>query len=123
MAKGFRATVCAPDFLCPDTDRWLARMFDRLSQIGSEDGAIEGGQTLLLAGLLIVALRREDADLGREVCAGMRAQGLKAGSVLRQLADHEDRTALQRDRLVALSLLIGAGELERWPGLAREPAR
>jgi uncharacterized membrane protein YccC len=123
MAKGFRATVCAPDFLCPDTDRGLARMFDRLSQIGSGDGAIEGGQTLLLAGLLIVALRREDADLGREVCAAMRAQGLKAGSVLRQLADHEDRTALQHDRLVALSLLIGAGELERWPGLAREPAR
>jgi uncharacterized membrane protein YccC len=123
MAKGFRATVCAPDFLCPDTDRWLARMFDRLGQIGSEDGAIEGGQTLLLAGLLIVALRREDADLGREVRAAMRAQGLKAGAVLRQLADHEDRSALQHDRLVALSLLIGAGELERWPGLAREPAR
>ena len=117
MAKGFRSSVCAPDFLRPDTDRWLARMFDRLSQIGGEDGAADGGQTLLLAGLLVLALRREDADLGRQVRAIVRANGLRAGSALRQLAKHVDRTALQHDRIVALSLLIGAGELEAlaWP--------
>jgi hypothetical protein len=34
-----------------------------------------------------------------------------------QLADHADRTALQHDRIIALSLLIGAVELEHWPGL------
>jgi uncharacterized membrane protein YccC len=123
MAKGFRASVCAPDFLRPDTDRWLARMFDRLTQIGGEDGATNGGQTLLLAGLLVLALRREDADLGREVRASVQAKGLNAGSALRQLANHVDRTALQHDRIVALSLLLGADELKLWPGLAGDHAR
>ena len=123
MAKGFLASVCAPDFLRPDTDRWLARMFDRLTQVGGEDGATDGGQTLLLAGLLVLALRREDADLGRQVRAIVQAKGLKAGSALRQLANHVDRTALQHDRIVALSLLIGADELKLWPGLAGEHAR
>ena len=118
MVKGFRATVRAPDFLRPDTDRWLARMFDRLTQTGGEDGATIGGQTLLLAGLLILALRREDSDLGREVRAIVHAKGLKASSALRQLADNEGHTVLQHNRIVALSLLIGADELELWPGLA-----
>ena len=72
---------------------------------------------LLLAGLLVLALRREDADLGRQVRAIVQAKGLKAGSALGQLANHVGRTALQHDRIVALSLLIGAGELELWPGL------
>jgi uncharacterized membrane protein YccC len=120
MAKGFLASVCAPDFLRPDTDRWLARMFDRLTQVGDEDGAINGGQALLLAGLLGLALRREDPELGRQVGAVVRAQGLKAGSTLRQLVNNVDCTTLQHDRIVALSLLIGAGELELWPDLAGE---
>jgi uncharacterized membrane protein YccC len=120
MAKGFLASVCAPDFLRPDTDRWLARMFDRLTQVGDEDGAINGGQALLLAGLLGLALRCEDPELGRQVGAVVRAQGLKAGSTLRQLVDNVDCTTLQHDRIVALSLLIGAGELELWPDLAGE---
>jgi uncharacterized membrane protein YccC len=123
MAKGFLASVRAPDFLRPDTDRWLARMFDRLTQVGGEDSAADGGQTLLLAGLLILALRREDADLGRQVRAIVLAKGLRSGSALRQLANNVDRTALQRDRIVALSLLVGADELELWPGFAGEHAR
>jgi uncharacterized membrane protein YccC len=120
MAKGFLASLRTPDFLRLDTDRWLARMFDRLTQVGDEDGATKGGQTLLLAGLLGLALRREDSDLGHQVRAIMRAHGLKASAALRQLANNVDRTTLQHDRIVALSLLIGAGELELWPGLAGE---
>jgi uncharacterized membrane protein YccC len=123
MAKSFLATVRAPGLLCPDTDRWLARMFDRLTQVGGEDVATSGGETLLLAGLLVVALRREDADLGRQIRAIVRAKGLKASSDLMRLADDEDHTALQHDRIVALSLLIGAGELEFWPDLVGEKAR
>ena len=117
MAKGFGASVSAPEFLCPDTDRWLARMYDRLSQIEAEDRAAGGGQTLLLAGLLVLALRREDSDLGRQIRTIVQAKGLRAGSALTQLANHADRTALQHDRIIALSLLIGAVELEHWPGL------
>jgi uncharacterized membrane protein YccC len=123
MAKGFLASVRMPDLLRPDTDRWLARMFDRLSQVGGEDGAVDGGQTLLLAGLLVLALRREDADLGRQVGAIVRGKGLEAGSALRQLANHVDHSALQHDQIVALSLLIDADELKRWPGFAGEHAR
>ena len=123
MAKGFLASLRTPDFLRLDTDRWLARMFDRLTQIGGEDGAPDGGKTLLLAGLLVLALRREDADLGRQVRAIVQAKGLRAGSALRRLANQVDCTALQHDRIVALSLLIGAGELKLWPGLTGEHAR
>ncbi|HTC09211.1 MAG TPA: hypothetical protein VK726_10580, partial [Acetobacteraceae bacterium] len=123
MEKGFRASVRAPDLLRPDTDRWLARMFDRLTQVGDDDGAAQGGQTLLLAGLLILVLRREDAVLGRRVRTIVQAKGVNAGPALRQLANHADCTALQHDRIVALSLLIGAGEPELWPGLVGEHAR
>jgi uncharacterized membrane protein YccC len=118
MAKGFRASVCTPDLLRPDTDRWLARMFDRLTQIGHDDGATDGGQTLLLAGLLVLALRREDADLGRQVRAIVQAKGLQAGAALGRLANQVDCTALQYDRIIALSLLIGSRELKFWPRLA-----
>jgi hypothetical protein len=76
-----------------------------------------------VAGLLVLALRREDADLGRQIRAILGAKGLNAGSALTRLAEHEDRTALQRDRIVALASLIGASELEHWPGLIEEPAR
>jgi uncharacterized membrane protein YccC len=122
MAKGFLASVCAPDLLRPDTDRWLARMFDRLTRIGEEDGATDGGQTLLLAGLLVLALRREDAELGRQVRAIVQAQGLRAGSALRQLANNADCSAVQHDQIIALSSLIGRDELKFWPDLAGEPA-
>ena len=53
----------------------------------------------------------------------VRAKGLKASSDLMRLADDEDYTALQHDRIVALSLLIGTGELEFWPDLVGEKAR
>ena len=82
--------------------------------------AVDGGQALLLAGLLVLTLRREDADLGRQVRAIVQAKGLKAGSTLRQLVNNVNYTTLQHDRIVALSLLIGAGELELWPDLAGE---
>jgi uncharacterized membrane protein YccC len=118
MAKGFRASVRTPDLLRPDTDRWLARMFDRLTQVGHDDGATDGGQTLLLAGLLVLALRREDADLGRQVRAIVQAKGLQAGAALGRLANQVDCTALQYDRIIALSLLIGSRELKFWPRLA-----
>jgi uncharacterized membrane protein YccC len=123
MAKGFLASVCAPDILRPDTDRWLARMFDRLTQVSGEDGATSGGQTLLVSGLLVLALRREDIDLGRQVRAIVRGKALEVGSALEQLANDMDRTTLQHDRIVALSLLIGANELQHWPGLTEEHAR
>jgi uncharacterized membrane protein YccC len=123
MAKGFLACACAPDLLCPDADRWLARMFDRLTRIGDENGAADGGQTLLVAGLLVLALRREDADLGRQIRALVQVKGLNSGSALAQLADDVDRSSGQHDRIVALSLLIGADELKLWPDLAGEHAR
>jgi hypothetical protein len=93
-------------------------MFDRLTQVGHDEGATDGGQTLLLAGLLVLALRREDADLGRQVRAIVQAKGLQAGAALGRLANQVDCTALQYDRIIALSLLIGSRELKFWPRLA-----
>jgi hypothetical protein len=98
-------------------------MFDRLTRVGRDDGAAEGGQTLLLAGLLVLALRREDADLGRQLRAIVQAKGLQAGAALNQLADQAGCTAVQHDRIIALALLIGASELKFWPGLAGEGVR
>ena len=113
MAKGFRASVCTPDLLRPDTDRWLARMFDRLTQVGHDDGAIDGGQTLLLAGLLVLALRREDADLGRQV-ARNRA-GERACRPVPPWGGWPTRWTARRSsttEIVALSLLDRCGRAE-----------
>jgi hypothetical protein len=71
----------------------------------------------------VLALRREDADLGRQIRALVQVKGLNSGSALAQLADDVDRSSGQHDRIVALSLLIGADELKLWPDLAGEHAR
>jgi hypothetical protein len=73
--------------------------------------------------LLVLALRREDADLGRQLRAIVQAKGLQAGAALNRLAKQGGCTALQHDRIIAVSLLIGASELKFWPGLAGERVR
>jgi hypothetical protein len=48
----------------------------------------------------------------------VQAKGLQAGAALGRLANQVDCTALQYDRIIALSLLIGSRELKFWPRLA-----
>jgi len=72
MAKGFLASVCAPDFLRPDTDRWLARMFDRLTQVGDEDGACA------IVAPMPGSAGREAAELERAIVFGIRERFVAA---------------------------------------------
>jgi uncharacterized membrane protein YccC len=66
MVRDVCAAAQRPAFLLPRTDSWLARMFDRLNQIGTEDAAIQdAGQTLTLVGHKLLLIRERDDDLGR----------------------------------------------------------
>ena len=121
MARGLRVVACWPRLLLPSHDRWLGRMSDRLAQLAPEDAeANRGGQTLLLAGSLLLAVRREDDQLGRDVGAaiwGGKRGGAAALRVTGGLAP------LQRERLAALTTLLDAGTLAGWPGLPPGLAR
>ena len=123
MANDLRAVACRPSCLLPVGERWLARMSDRLAQLGPEGpAATGGGEALLLLGLLLLALRRSDDRLGREIGRLLWSGGPGTGAEIERLAARRGGTPLQRDQVAALSRLLGADGLQGWPGV-RWPGR
>lgn len=117
MAMGLRAVASRPAFLLPHTGGWLERMFDRLSQLPAERGAGESGSALLLVGLLLLALRREDEPLGCQVGRIVLTQGAQAGTALEQLAGRAACASLQRGRIQAIASLLAGCAQGEWPGI------
>ena len=115
MAKGFRASVCTPDLLRPDTDRWLARMFDRLMQVGHDDRATDGARRCCWPACWYWRFGARMLISGARYAQLCRRKGLQAGAALGRLANQVDCTALQHDPIIALSLLIGSRELKFCP--------
>jgi hypothetical protein len=123
MVQDVCAAARRPAFLLPPTDKWLARMFDRLSQIGTEDAAIQAaGETLTLVGHRLLALRELDDDLGRRVgrilSSNSKLTGGACGS-LKKLATDAALTgrpkALREITEMAALLETERGALSAWP--------
>ena len=113
MAGDVAAAARRPAILLPTVDRWLARMSDRLAQLAPDGPATSRhGQVVLLAGLLLLALRRDDDRLGREVGAFVTAG---RGAALGRVALRPGLAPRQRDRIAALGALLRTAELADWP--------
>jgi hypothetical protein len=118
LIEGVRRVAVGSSLLLPPPDRWLARSFERLALIEPEVGDRRRGETLLLSGLLLLALRRGDGDLGREAgrivwsaFAGGRPSALPPGARLRAITGRPAIPPLDAERVVALASLVTALEL------------
>ena len=113
MAGDVAAAARRPAILLPPVDRWLARMSDRLVQLAPDGPATaRHGLVVMLAGLLLLALRRDDDGLGREV-GGFVTAG--RGAALGRMALRPGLEPRQRDRIAALGALLRTAELADWP--------
>ena len=85
-------------------------MFERAELLAPDgEAAVAAGHTLMLAGLLLLTLRRHDDALGLRAGVIVTAGGPDMSGALAALAaDHED-DALQCRRLLALAILFAHG--------------
>jgi uncharacterized membrane protein YccC len=123
MVRDVYAVAQRPTLLLPPSDKWLARMFDRLDQIETEGAAIRAaGITLILVGHRLLALRELDDDLGRR--AGqilMKNSGPNSGvcSSLKRLASDPAGTgnpkALRGIFEIATLIEAGSPAMSAWP--------
>ncbi len=118
LIEGVRHVAVRNSLLLPPSDRWLARSFERLAKIGSEARDRRNGETLLLSGLLLLALRRSDGELGQEVgrivwsaYAGGRPGTLPPGARLRTIIGRPAISPLDSERVAALASLVATFDL------------
>ncbi|MCQ8240175.1 FUSC family protein [Rhizosaccharibacter radicis] len=126
LVRGVRAVAFHPRFLLPPRDRWMARGFGRLALITGDGEAHEDAQTMLLIGLLLLALRRVDDRLGRRVAGIVWDAVAAAPAVVAErcaeldgLAAGAGAVSLQGERIGALALLLRGLQLGPWPDLFR----
>ena len=116
IAAGLRTIARRPRHFLPSADAWLVPMAERLASLDLEPEPVRvTGQSLLLAGLILLALRRDDDQLGRAVGAALTDIGPIGTPALDRLASAA--APLQRDRIDAIARLLGPS-VEYWPGLA-----
>ncbi len=111
--------VCKrPAFLLPNPGRWCAPMFERAALLAPEgDDAVAQAHTLMLAGLLLLVLRRQDDRLGRQAGRLLTQGGPDLADRLAGLRTPGCDDGLQRRRLTALAALLPAGVPSGFPGL------
>ena len=89
-------------------------MFMRLQVLEEADPSVRrGAQDLIVAGALILALRRDDDRFGRDVGAAVWL----GDASLSTIAGRAGLPELQRARVVALAGLMDRERLAGWPGL------
>jgi uncharacterized membrane protein YccC len=123
MVRDVRAAALWPSALLPPPQRWLARMFDRLSRLSEESPTIqEGAQTLLLVGQGLLALHDTDDDLRRRAGRLIFTDSI-ANETIETMATQLDLVAAAcanpraRDELLDLSRLleVGRNAIATWP--------
>ena len=116
LAAGLQAVARRPRCLLPDADAWLIPNAERLASLGGEPEPVRAaGWSVLLAGLVLLALRRDDDGLGRAVGAALSDTGRRGGPALDRLA--ATAPPLQRARIDVVAHLLGP-TVHDWPGLA-----
>ena len=117
IAAALRAAAGLPAFLLPHSGRWCSPMFER-ARLLEPDGraAVDDAHTLMLAGLLVLALRRDDDPLGRQAGRLITSGSANPAGKLDAYADGCENP-LQRARLRALATLFAAGVSSGFPGL------
>lgn len=116
IAVAVRAVSLRPAALLPRPDRWMAPMFERAALLAADGpDAVGDAYALMLAGLLVLALRREDDRLGR--AAGCAVVAGTVPGALAALAEAPGVPDGQRRRLRALAAVLPDGAPPGFPGL------
>ena len=117
IAGALRAAAGLPAFLLPHSGRWCAPMFERARLLEPDgEAAVDDAHTLMLAGLLVLALRRHDDELGRQAGHLITSGAADPAGKLGAYAD-ACRDPLQCKRLRALAVLLASGVPSGFPGL------
>lgn len=113
MANAVRAIGRRPTWLLPSSDTWLARQAQRLARVCEDPKAVEGGEILLLVGLLLLATRRRETRVGREAARAIWSSD--RADTFDRLADGSG-DAMHRARLRTIADLLQTDSLRGWPG-------
>ncbi len=119
IGRAVRAAARRPALLLPNPGRWCAPMFERAALLAPEGtGAVAQAHTLMLAGLLLLALRRHDDALGRRAGRMLLGGGPDLAGRLARLRVSGAGSDLEGRRLMALAALLEPGVPAGFPGLA-----
>jgi len=111
IGRAVSAAARRPAILLPHPSRWCAPMFERAALLAPEGtGAVAEAHTLMLAGLLLLVLRRQDDALGRQAGRVITKGGPELSEGLARLQASSSQ-GLQRRRLAALAALLEPGVL------------
>ncbi len=118
LSRGLQAAARRPLALLPHPMRWCAPMLERaafLAPDGTE--AVADARTVTLAGLLVLALRRDQDAMGRQAGAILASGRPGLADDLAALAAATP-AGVQRDRVDALARLLRNGMPPGFPGLS-----
>ncbi len=118
MVNALHALVRRPRVLLPKPEQWCAPMFERLALI-APDGAetLAGGKTLMLVGLLMLALRASDEDGGRRIGKVLAAEGFHPGPEFQEIAAAFPAGSVQALRAETIGTLLHGGVPGAFPGV------
>jgi len=118
IGRAVCAAALRPAILLPHPGRWCAPMFERAALLAPEGtGAVAEAHTLMLVGLLLLVLRRQDDALGQEAGRVIAEGGPDLSEKLARLQASSSQ-GLQRRRLAALAALLKPGVPPGFPGLS-----
>jgi len=122
IGRAVSAAARLPAILLPHPGRWCASMFERAALLAPEGtGAVAQAHTLMLAGLLLLVLRRQDDALGRQAGRVITEGGPDLSGRLARLQTSSNQ-GLERRRLAALAALLEPGVPPGFPGLSSAAA-
>lgn len=123
IVRAVHAAARLPAILLPRPGRWCAPMFERAALLAPEGpAAVAQAHTLMLAGLLLLVLRRHNDVLGREAGRLVVEGGADLAGRLAGLQTSGGGQGLERRRLAALAALLEQGVPSAFPDLAAEAA-
>ena len=119
IGRAVGAIAWMPAWLLPRTGRWCAPMFERVALLKPEGAAaVADAETLMLVGLLLLVVRRQDDRLGRDVGRLLGQGGPDLADKLVRLHNVRRGDGLQGQRLTALATLLRTGMPPGFPGLS-----
>ncbi len=119
IGRAVGAIAWMPAWLLPHAGRWCAPMFERAALLGPEGAAaMADAETLMLVGLLLLVIRRQDDRLGRDVGRLLGQGGPNLTDRLARLPSSRSGDGLQGRRLMALAALLPTGMPPGFPGLS-----
>jgi Fusaric acid resistance protein family len=123
IGRAVRTVATCPAILLPHPGRWCAPMFERAALLTPEGAtSVAQAHTLMLIGLLLLIMRRDDKALGKQAGRIIIKGGPGLAERLGQLQTHGGSEGVERRRLMALAALLEPGLPPKFPDLSPQVA-